>query len=156
MPKQIPLTRGQFVTVDNEDFDFLNQWKWYVTACGYAARHDYSNKQKKQIMMHHLLVAREPGMHTDHINRDRLDNRRENLRVCSAKNNLQNKKAPNGKKFKGVYECKGKTKTTWKALMRPGGKFIHLGVYNSEIEAARAYNTAAVKQYGEYAYLNPV
>lgn len=92
--KVIPLTQGKFAIVDNEDYYFLMQWKWTFDG-SYAIRRQHLRTVKgksvgKKIYMHRLLMETPAGLDTDHINRDRLDNRRRNLRVVSHAVNLQN------------------------------------------------------------------
>jgi hypothetical protein len=92
------------------------------------------------------------GMHTDHINGNCLDNRRGNLRVCTQAENKRNLSLSkrNSSGFKGVYWSKERNK--WH--VRAGSK--HIGRYNNIIDAAKAYNQAAISMFGEYAKLNDV
>jgi len=96
------------------------------------------------------------NMCIDHINGDGLDNRRSNLRFVTATQNQANslKRKIGKSKYKGVSFKKDKKK--WVAYICPGGKYIHLGYFTEEKEAARAYNKAARKEYGEYCNLNDV
>lgn len=146
--KMIPLGHGQFAKVDSDMYDFLNQWNWRANAFGYAMR----MIGRTAIWMHRVVLGCEPGSFTDHVNRDRLDNRRENLRRATPSQNGANKPKPKNCKwsqFKGVH----KVKHRWHAR---GGNGQHIGAFGSEIEAARAYNQWAVKYYGEFAFLNPI
>lgn len=125
--KEILLTNGGFVIVDAADFKWLNQWKW-----------------------------REIGEYTDHINRNRLDNRRCNLRKCTLSQNMQNRVVlPNNKAgFKGVHWCGPDKK--WQAQIYVGKKRHYLGKYKDKHDAARAYNKAALELHGEFACINKV
>lgn len=151
MAKKIPLTQGQFSIVDDEDFEWLNQWKWYYNN-GYVkrnAKRDNNGIQHK-ISMHTLLLKVERPFEVDHINRNPLDNRKINLRKSSRFQNSGNIFYKNKTGFKGVV----KRINRWEAHIRKKGKLIHLGTYKTSIEAARAYNKAALKYYGEFAYTN--
>lgn len=146
--KFIPLTQGRFTFVDDEDFDALNKFKWYYER-GYACR-----KNGKKEYMHKVINQTPEGMHTDHIDGNRLNNTRGNLRSCTASQNIMNRKISTGKSsaYKGVsfYKRHG----YWVAGIMRDRKDIHLGVFDTEIEAARAYNAAATKLFGEFARLN--
>jgi hypothetical protein len=154
--KQITLTKGFVTIVDEEDYDWLNQWKWHyskVRDTGYAVRGDrISSGKLKIIRMHRLIVNPPVGMFIDHINGDRLDNRKCNLRICTNIQNSHNRKINNGRKYKGV--CFERIK--WRAYIDVNKVRIHLGMFSSEIDAAKAYNEAAVKYFGEFARLNTV
>lgn len=157
MAKQIPLTQGKFAIVDDEDYDWLSQWKWYFSH-GYAKRDRHicmvgKKEKKERIYMHRLINKTGSNVTTDHINGDKLDNRKENLRCCTDAQNNMNKsirKDSVGSKFKGVKWHK--VNKNWNA--RLFGK--HIGVFRSEIEAAIAYNRAAISQCGDFAKLNLV
>ena len=86
--KYIPLTKNQFAVVDDESYDYLNQWKWKLDSKGYAVRQT-SRKlpPRKNIYMHREIVKTPEGMFTDHKNFNRLDNRKENLRICTKRQN---------------------------------------------------------------------
>lgn len=110
------------------------------------------------ISMHRLIMNTPDGMDTDHINRDKLDNRRENLRVCTTSQNTANskKQSVNTSGFKGVFSiegAKGNAKK-WKSKIEVKGSSIYLGSFNTAQEAAKAYDNAAVKYFGEFAKLN--
>lgn len=94
----IYLSQGKAALVDSEDYEWLNQWVWSLHSIGYAYRRDYSTG--KSIFMHRLINKTPIGMHTDHINHIRLDNRKRNLRtVTQAENNANS----SGNRFKKVY-----------------------------------------------------
>lgn len=151
MPKQILLTRGQFSIVDDEDFDYLNQWKWNCTKQGYAVR--LEGAKRSRITIHQKLLNPPSGYDIDHINGDKLDNRRSNLRICTRAQNSRNQKKRTGL-YKGVSWNKSKNK--WIAQICFDYKNKHLGNFTNPIDAAKAYNEAALKYHGEFAYQNTV
>ena len=94
--KRIPLTQGKFALVDEEDYEWLNQWKWHYNN-GYATRNQWDPITKKQIkiLMHRLIMKSSEDMQVDHANHNTLDNRKSNLRIVSYSNNLKNRKGKN-------------------------------------------------------------
>ncbi len=151
----IPLTRGLFTMVDAADFEWLNQWKWSAKDAGgntfYAARGQRIGRRVQHILMHRLIIGAEAGQIIDHVSRDGLDNRRANLRAATASQNSAN--CPHyGRFYRGVD--KGHGKGRWRARIIANGQNIHLGVFSCSEEAARAYDAAAVKAFGEFAVLN--
>ena len=104
MTKSIPLTKGKFALIDDEDYDWLMQWKW-VYSNGYAFRWSKGGKKyRKGTFMHRMICNTSVGMLTDHINGNKLDNRRSNLRICTASDNQANriKLHKTSSSFKGV------------------------------------------------------
>lgn len=90
--KQIPLTKGRFAIVDDEDFEELNRYKWYSDHKGYAARNSpYVNGKRHVIWMHRVIAGTPAGMETDHINGIKNDNRRSNLRIATTVQNAMNR-----------------------------------------------------------------
>jgi len=160
--KQIPLTRNQFAIVDDADYDWLNQWKWCVTGTSgsfYAVRNSPKKKGiSHQIFMHREILGLEykDGRKADHSNHNTLDNRRENLRDCTHQQNLMNQKLQKNKtsKYKGV--CWDKSRKKWTAYLKIKGERKNLGRFNAEKQAALAYNNAAKKYHGDFAYLNKI
>lgn len=152
--KQIPLTQGAFAVVDDEDFAFLSQYSWYLISRKYAARDVRDDGTKKTVYMHRIVASAPNGMDVDHINRNQLDNRRSNLRVCTKSQNLANrpKQTNNKSGFKGVYYHKPLKK--WTAQIAVAGRSIHLGVFKDPREAAMAYNKSAAEYHGEFAHIN--
>jgi len=158
--KQIPLTQGQFALVDNEDYDFLNQFKWYANRCKntfYAERSEIIAKHtKKTIIMHRLIMNPSDEMEIDHIDHNGLNNQKANLRVVtSSQNNMNQQPRRNiSSIFKGVYWKKQVNR--WVASIGYNQKVIHLGYFEKEIDGAIAYNKKAVELFGQYAWLNPI
>ncbi len=152
----IPLTQGKFAIVDKEDFPWLNKWKWYYKD-GYAARNSKGNSRKIKrttIRMHREIIKAEKGQDVDHINLDRLDNRKSNLRICNNFGNARNrcKYANNTSGYKGVYFEKESNK--WKAQIVFKNKKINLGRYTNPREAAIVYDIAAEQLFKEFANTN--
>lgn len=152
--KKIPLTKNKFALVDDEDYDFLMQWKWYFNG-KYAVRNIGGRKNKSTVFMHHLLCETPKLKQTDHVNMIKLDNRRKNLRAVSAKDNKGNEglRANNTSGYKGVVWCKNRKKWVARLGTKPQK---YLGGFSSKIEAARSYNVAAAKYFKECARLNNV
>ena len=149
--KKIKLKNNLFTLVDDSDFEYLSQYKWCLHS-GYALT-NRAGAEKRMVYMHRLIMDAPEGMEVDHINHDPLDNRRENLRVCTHSENGKNKLLPknNTSGYKGVYPYKGK----YKASIRINGDLTYLGMYWEPEDAARAYNNAAAIYFGEYASVNP-
>ena len=153
--KKILLTQGKFALVDDADFEWLNQWKWCLYKCG---RWEYAKRRGgdgKIIIMHRLIMGLEPGdgQQVDHIDGNRSDNRRCNLRICTNRQNAQNSRSRGGKsKYKGVSWYKPFRK--WRARIVIDSKETCLGYFENELDAATAYDSAALKYFGEFALTN--
>ena len=154
LPYTIPLTKGKAATVDKKDYEYLKQWKWYCDACGYAARSAIIDGRKSRVIMHRVIAKTPEDMCTDHINMDRLDNRRENLRIVNKSQNGMNRLVNEGREipYKGVSFRKDSKK--YRAYGSLNKKRKYLGEYENPIDAAKKYNEFAKKVYGEYANLN--
>ena len=160
--KQIQLTSGQFAIVDDADYDWLNQYRWYVNKnCSggfYAYRKIYCKNTKKQhsMAMHREILGLKKGdpQQTDHINHNTLDNRRDNIRICTPQQNHFNRKSDSNSssKFKGVSWYRQKEK--WSVQIFVNGRLWHLGYWNIEEVAALRYDMVAIREFGEFAYLN--
>jgi len=150
--KEIPLTQGKVAIVDNEDYKYLNQWKWCAIKnynAYYAARHERGTR--RFVLMHRELLKPSNGFCTDHINGNGLDNRRSNLRQATTGQNRMNAIKKNGlSPYKGVIRCRNK----WQAHTMIAGKWYRLGLYTTDIEAAIAYDYIAAHAWGEFARLN--
>jgi hypothetical protein len=158
--REIPLTQDYVALVDAEDYEYLSQWKWRAKIeknTVYAARDAYTaNGKRSHIRMHRLIMSAPKGMEVDHRDGDGLNNRRNNLRVCTKAQNLTNQRPQKGtsSRFKGVY--RNKRDRQWQAYIKVNGKRKHLGCFASEVEAAKAYNNAAIQFHGEFAWLNDI
>ena len=147
--KQIPLGGGVYTYVDASDHEWLSQWTWWLHN-GYAARRGKSG----MIYMHREILQAPRGKDVDHINRNKLDNTRLNLWVCTRGENARNRSKQRGRssRFRGVSYSKACGK--WGATIGFEGKSIWLGYFTDEEEAARAYDRKAVELFGESARLN--
>lgn len=144
--KKIPLTKGKFALVDDEDFDHLNQWKWYYSAIGYAVRDVHVPKGKKVcVYMHRQINMTPEHLRTDHINRNKLDNRKENLRAVDGSQNGINRglNTNNTSGHKGVVWHKDSQ--NWGARIKLHYKTIYLGRYKELKDAIRARKKAELK-----------
>lgn len=142
------------ILVSFEDEYLLDNYKWYIRADGYPQTR-FKKDGKRITKKLHKMIMSERG-YVDHINGNKLDNRRCNLRYCTlSQNNANSKKHRDGFcKYKGVtYE---KKKRLYRARIRVNGKLIGLGRYKNEEDAARAYNEAALKYFKEFAKINKV
>ena len=145
--KTIVLTQNKYTLVDDEDYEFLSQWKWCFSG-KYAMR----KENKKSIWMHRVINNTPDGMLTDHINMNKLDNRRSNLRMCNHRDNIHHKNRPrnNTSGYKGVSGRNNK----WRAQIMVNGHYKYLGTYTSIIKAATVYDGTAKRNFGEFAVLN--
>lgn len=148
---EVPLTRSKFIAlVDDVDGERVLAHKWHL-ANGYAR----SFVDGKNIYMQRLIMGSPPQGHvTDHINRNRLDNRRENLRWVSYAQNSHNHKlsASNTTGYIGVSWHKRKNKFT--ASIKVNGKTINLGAFDTALEAARCRDAAAIEYHGDFAAIS--
>lgn len=152
MAREIPLTRGDLVAlVDDEDFEWLSQFRWRLS-CGYASRQFQDGEKCTTRLMHREVAGAGLNEITDHINGNRLDNRRANLRLCgyieNAWNRSCNRASASG--IKGVAACGNR----WRARIRVAGKRFALGNFSTPEEAGRAYDVAATFHFGSFARLN--
>jgi hypothetical protein len=157
--KLIRLTKGRFALVDDCDYPWLVQLRWCYSSDGYAVnyyRDELGNDHKRS--MHRLVMAKileqfvPPELQVDHINHDRIDNQRDNLRLATRSQNQAYKKlqANNTSGYKGVIWNQNR----WEVRIRYQGRKLYLGRYNDPIQAAWVYDAAARLLYREFAGLN--
>ena len=160
--RTISLTNGGTAFVSNCDYAYLCRWTWHCNSGGYAARDEGNSRipaSRKRYRMH-LEIAKRMGMsltpQADHQDRNRLNNQRDNLRSAKRSEQLANrgKAKHNTSGYKGVFWHGGTQK--WMAQIVVDRKAIYLGVFIKKKTAARAYNTAATKYFGNFACLNEV
>jgi hypothetical protein len=138
----ILLTRGKVALVDQEDYDFLMQWKWTLHSEGYAYRNNREGDRFPRIIMMHRIINHTPkGMVTDHINRNRLDNRKVNLRSATKRENSLNteRNKNNTSGHRGIVKSQH---NGWTAQTTYNYKNIYIGSYPTKDEAIAAYNAA--------------
>lgn len=155
--KEIELSQEQTTIVDDEDFEYLNQWKWFAvwSECikGYYVMRSQHigviNGKRKQgsVYMHRLIAKAPKGKVVDHINHNTLDNRKENLRIASYYQNQQNRKKRGTSKYPGVSWDVPKQK--WRPRIKVNGIHKSLGYFDDEREAAKAYEKACRELIGE-------
>lgn len=145
---------NQPALVDDEDYPLLNRFKWSLDGKGYAKTNFHIGTVSHTVKMHRLVVAATKSFQVDHKNGVKLDNRKDNLRLCNNRQNQGNlpKRKNCSSQYKGVHR-KG---VKWQARIATEDRRISLGYYATEDEAALAYNRAAAQHFGEFALLNNV
>lgn len=166
MTKQIALSlngkknKGQyFAIVDDEDFERVNQYRWCVSFNGargkyYAIRTIRINGKRKTVFMHRFIMSAPDNMEVDHRDSNGLLNTRDNLRICTPHQNQGNSKLNKTNKsgYKGVsWDARNRK---WQASIKRDGKARNLGSFSDPISAAHAYDSAALKYFGEFAFTN--
>lgn len=158
--KQIPLTQGKVAFVDDSDYEILSRWSWSAHReiyTYYAVRNiQMPNSKKQTIRMHRVILSAPDGVEIDHVNRNGLDNRRSNLRLCNHTENLMNQRlrSDNETRLKGVGIEKRNINKRFRARIMINRKRVYIGSYQIAEDAARAYDRAALEYYGEFAMTN--
>lgn len=152
--REIELTKGQVAIVDDEDYEWLNQWDWYAQKTGknfYAVRKPWIQATQncaKLYLMHREILKPEKNLVVDHINKNTLDNRRSNIRICTQSENLMNIETKSG--HKGVFCQKRKLTKKWEANIYKNRIKYYLGCFETKEEALDAYRKKAKELYGEF------
>lgn len=156
---QIPLTRGKATIIRRSDWGLVAPFTWcarrrpsgYYDAIGYRRG---GGRGSKLVLLHRLIMNAPPGVDVDHIDGNTLNNLRSNLRLATRSQNNANQHRRRGgySQYKGVTF--DKNRGLWRAQIKVGGKHIDLGSFRDEIEAARAYDVAALAHFGEFANVN--
>jgi len=151
---QIPLGKEKFTLVDGIDFDRLKNIPWFLSGTGYAVGFMSVGSRPRLVYLHRFLMNAQPGQLVDHINGDALDNRRENLRLATARQNVQNKCVSplSATGLKGVGWHKRRRK--FHARIQLQGVRVHLGYFEDARSAALAYDAAARMVFGSFARCN--
>jgi len=149
--KEIELTQGQVAIVDDDDYEYLSQWKWFAQydkrgKCFYARR----STNPGCVFMHRQIIKAAKGVEVDHVNMNTLDNRKENLRIATRSQNCANRRFINSTGYRGV-RANG---NMYVASVSICNKKIVLGSFDSAEIAAIAYDKKAIELYGEFAKLN--
>lgn len=146
--KIIYTKKGEAIRVDDEDYQALSSHPWHIHTEGYAKTYRKQNGKTISIYMHRLLMSPPKGLVVDHINGDKTDNRKSNLRICKIADNIQ--RSPSSYKsksgIKGVRYDSGK----WVSVVKVNGKPIYLGRFSDLDEAAAVYKEASLRYHGIY------
>ena len=135
--------------VSNSDYPSLNGYKWYINSSGYAT--------DGKIYMHQIILPKIGGKEVEHKDGNKLNNQRDNLRYASRSQNHANRKKSSESifRYKGIRKKNDRFRNKpWQATIKKDYKTYYLGYYETEIEAAEAYNKMAVELYGEFARIN--
>ena len=137
------------ILLDVCDVDMVSEFQWSIGTHGYAT----SGCGEKQILLHRMVAGAKDGEMVDHINRNKLDNRRSNLRICSFRQNIMNREklVSGNNPYKGVCRL---SDGCWQAQIRCNNRAVYLGRFHDVSDAAKAYDAAARELFGEFAYLN--
>ena len=156
MHREIPLSQGYVALVDTSDFEFLNQWKWFASKDGdqvYAKRSvTMPGQANRTVWMHRQITGCPDGWSVDHANRNGLDNRKVNLRLCTHGQNCVNVIKP-----RRVAPYRGIRKTgsgSWQVRLRVDGKNKSFETFVSPEDAARRYDQLAREIHGPFAVVN--
>jgi hypothetical protein len=150
--KTIKLSSGHEAIVDDEDFALVSGRPWSISRSGQNL-YALWGRRSGTVSMHRLIAGAKSGQFVDHVNGNGLDNRRENLRICTRQENLWNQRKRGVRsRFKGVHPRPGRKR--WQAIITIDSKLKALGTFDTEEEAARAYDAKALELRGSFASLN--
>jgi hypothetical protein len=148
------LQSGDFYMVSISKWDMVSKYKWYCSKAGYAFSYDLGKMPlHRYVYMLHLGHKLPSDFYIDHIDRNRLNNTDNNLRMVSPQQNSWNRSVAVGKKYKGVIKCKN---DKWAAVISKDGKQHRINDIASQDDAAKIYNLMAQEMFGEYAALNNI
>ena len=151
--KEIKLPHGKVTLVDDDDYEYLNQWKWWFVIIKnkyYVIRNKMINGKRYYIYLHRIIMDVMSKSDVDHIDGNPLNNQRNNLRICTHQQNCLNNRGCGKNRYKGVY----KIKNTIYSRIQYNGIDRYLGSFKTEEEAAMAYDKEALVLFGEFANLN--
>lgn len=154
MSREIPLSMGLVALVDDDDYEFIAQWRWLADRRGGVVRNTaYARRADDGAYMHRVIMAATQGQLIDHISGDGLDNRRDNLRRADALGNSVNvRRPPSRSGLRGVYQRR--PGFAWRMQIRVEGKNRTFCGFATAEDAARAYDAKAKELFGEFAVLN--
>lgn len=158
--KEICLTRGQVALVDDDDFEKVSKYKWWAAKVinkEYISYYAHAQYKGKRLILHRVILGLDSdnNFYIDHINGDTLDNRQNNLRVCTSSQNQMNRRVQqHSSVYKGVFFLRNRKK--WVATLTFNKKCIFIGYFDYEIDAAKSYNKKAIELFGEFAHLNKI
>lgn len=151
---EIPLANGRGAAlIDDGDLALVDGRRWSM-ASGYARHSELVNGKWVVVFMHRLITGASPDQHVDHANRNRLDNRRANLRFATRSQNGANRKVSRNNTSGYVGVGRRRDSGKWQARLCVEGTRLHLGIFHDVADAARAYDAAALEHFGEFAALN--
>lgn len=150
----VPLSMGKLAVVDADDFERIKGCTWFASKQRRAFYAFGRDARGAKVKLHRVIVGAKDGDTVDHINGDTLDNRKANLRLCTRAENARNVRArvTNTSGYKGVTLHKQSGK--WMATICVNAKKKHIGLFTDLVEAAKAYDARAVKEFGDFAWLN--
>ncbi len=149
----VHINGGTAVLIDDEDYDKIKESSWLFSG-RYAYRQVWNKGKGKTEYMHRIIMGNPKNLEIDHINGNGIDNRKSNLRFATHKQNMANQKSCKTatSQFKGV--CWVKRDKKWEASIQTDNRTKHLGYYENEADAAKAYDKEAIKLFGSFARLN--
>lgn len=148
--------RVAFALVDDKDFELLNRHRWGFSTKRYAKRGERRNGVYRNIYLHHEIIRPPTGLQVDHINQDKLDNQRKNLRICTNAENCRNRRSGMKNRrsvFYGIYP-QSTQPHNWQVRVGKDYRHYHCGTFYDEHIAALAHDLWALDLHGEYAHTN--
>lgn len=155
--KEVKLTKGKVALVDDEDYEWLNQYSWHASGNADGVFYARGYFRGRNVKMHRLIlgILDDLGVEGEHIDGDGFNNQRSNLRVATRSQNGANRKGTGVSKYRGVSFQRKRSKP-WMAAVQKDKQWKFIGRYHTEKEAAEAYNRVAAEIHGEFAYLNKI
>lgn len=160
MAKEISVKPNGIALVDDCDYERVSRYKWHALRGGaksrtfYPAASDKENGKRKWRKLHRLILGEDVKGVIDHIDGNTFNNQRSNLRVCENRDNIRNQGVQNRKDKTSKFKGASKSGPSWRSIITVNGKKIHIGTFPTEIEAAAAYDNAALQYFGQFARTN--